>query len=997
MFRHLMMDRKMRGSWDLGVVAFLTVLVVGMAQQSVQYNNDGGVQEETVTACIRNNQVLNLFTLQCQECPDPNSSPTTTPSYPVSQRNGAGLSCECNEGYANSGGESQPNCAPCNSSQVVSLNGKFCLGCGTNAHYDSTSKICICDTLNSIQVENIMDNFVDCVQCATTQYATSDLEQCISCPDSRMEFTGGQPCQCPSGFLDVSGICISVDDLVPYQLRDSDIQVTFENSGQTVSSKIHSELLQRNWILCDASNFQNTTACESVANLCVLQLYDRQVGACDIYLEFVRTATLGQQQWSSWPQEIPWLYHEQGVSEFSDFRIPFEVAQDKMLEFTARLSTTRGVVLGTQPLDNLIQLCGGNDISWQYLGVDFAQSCVLDLSDLRAAVTKLAPVDETVFIELFINDSTTDLIYPIPVQINNYLLQGVRINTLRYDDASSQYFRRFFLVDESSGIGVDENGASIGNERIVRYASEITILFFIQKPGQGIRYPIMEVVYRDVYASELGSVPVPITFETRYRTSLDYYNLTLLCITVITVIVGFVRAGFVASTFKTRNFITLVDGRVLIAYVIAYCTFVGAIFFWVSIACSLYWFIAFNAQEQFQLTLPRTGNDDWIPGLLITGSCLKMLELLVMLYRASSADVFIIDWETPQRKIAVGDRQVIATTVWRKNLVANEWQELSSTRKAPVTHTILFALVVIIGFSFQDYSENDPRTAPSFQTSQHYNLRTSIIALSVLFASVVQYAFHALFYDRFVENAVLQFIDLCVISNLSVIVTDSKSHGYYIHGHSPHQQADVDMYSMMENLKKEAQDIAQARGLEESGDTFEVFIPQKLRDQWDSVLDKLEDSVEILGRVGFKTGDTDRMQNLVQANNTLNQLFVKFIEHSFRDIDFVIKKRGFVERLLEATPEIKRGIFFEDPTMRFTNLLMLGMEVKVLIAEVAIFVFWDYLITNYVVAGLLTVLLSWALSFWFSTRGASNIAKKTITDGRFLTTFLFISPSTEKK
>jgi len=87
-------------------------------------------------------------------------------------------------------------------------------------------------------------------------------------------------------------------------------------------------------------------------------------------------------------------------------------------------------------------------------------------------------------------------------------------------------------------------------------------------------------------------------------------------------------------------------------------------------------------------------------------------------------------------------------------------------------------------------------------------------------------------YERFVEHKTQQFIDLCSVSNVSSLVTATVvytvtnfslpptpqvsmlilSHmrfGYYIHGRSPHGQADTNMKEMCRHLKNEAVSIDQ--------------------------------------------------------------------------------------------------------------------------------------------------------------------------------------------
>ena len=58
-------------------------------------------------------------------------------------------------------------------------------------------------------------------------------------------------------------------------------------------------------------------------------------------------------------------------------------------------------------------------------------------------------------------------------------------------------------------------------------------------------------------------------------------------------------------------------------------------------------------------------------------------------------------------------------------------------------------------------------------------------------------------YERYIEHKIRQFVDLCSVSNVSVLILTSKLFGYYIHGRSVHGHADTNMREMNYNLHKE--------------------------------------------------------------------------------------------------------------------------------------------------------------------------------------------------
>jgi len=64
-----------------------------------------------------------------------------------------------------------------------------------------------------------------------------------------------------------------------------------------------------------------------------------------------------------------------------------------------------------------------------------------------------------------------------------------------------------------------------------------------------------------------------------------------------------------------------------------------------------------------------------------------------------------------------------------------------------------------------------------------------------------------------------------------VFIFDQLLHGYYIHGESPHGNADGTMDELRKQLELASQGGTKHRGVEEGKDlqTFEVYIPWKLR------------------------------------------------------------------------------------------------------------------------------------------------------------------------
>lgn len=79
----------------------------------------------------------------------------------------------------------------------------------------------------------------------------------------------------------------------------------------------------------------------------------------------------------------------------------------------------------------------------------------------------------------------------------------------------------------------------------------------------------------------------------------------------------------------------------------------------------------------------------------------------------------------------------------------------------------------------------------------------------------------------------IDFIDLCSVTNISVIIFNEDLNGYYIHGKSPMGAADVTSLQLRLNLEKEAMGNANIRGMHNSPalcekQTFELFVSKRL-------------------------------------------------------------------------------------------------------------------------------------------------------------------------
>jgi meckelin len=93
----------------------------------------------------------------------------------------------------------------------------------------------------------------------------------------------------------------------------------------------------------------------------------------------------------------------------------------------------------------------------------------------------------------------------------------------------------------------------------------------------------------------------------------------------------------------------------------------------------------------------------------------------------------------------------------------------------------------------------------------------------IFILAVIQYFVYIIFYQRLIANKILNFIDLCSVSNISIFILDLNHHGYYIHGRSPHGLTDVNIKDILMNFHREKNRMSGTRGLENNSNE-QIFI-----------------------------------------------------------------------------------------------------------------------------------------------------------------------------
>lgn len=825
--------------------------------------------------------------------------------------------------------------------------------------------------------------------------------------DAAGNTTAANTCTCDSKQL-TGGICFSsASDIEP---DDSPLyEVTFKSA--TFESAYFYEHIRAAHGMCQPK-FGNLTACQLLGNLCTLLLYksasSRESSACKLYQSFTQ---LGRRS-TEWPVDMPWLYYEEDMGdkilEEINVRETYTFPQSR-LDLVLITYALNGSYLGAQSVKgSSLQLCAASesvlDAALQF-GTTYKKSCLVSVRSFWDE-NRYKPVFYDMYLQF--EYQLKKKLYAIPLLIRNF-----NSHADNEDRRKWKLVRRFFLVDNVSGKEITKSsGASgqsqtkvAGKARAVRYVEKMVLNIELRDSSGQIYPPFLDITYSSADTDDYDAdKKVQVSFEVTYRMNMNKYKrdkaisagVLSACAVIYTVLQTWgwsKRAGKVAIDFIT-----------IIKFLMLFCGNIANMFCLILFGTALWWLIFFKRQTTVMLLLPTIDQESEFIAYLISTFILKAIHLLHMIINQVTVDIFLLDWERPHGKAAqatdlkVDGGQRSPVSIWRTCFIANEWNEIQTVRKVNNVvqiFTVIFFLHVI---GFENIASRDPHSTVTLSDEEYRAqssriLRFAIASCVYMCVALVQWLFYTLVYQRFIEDPVRQFVDLCSVTNTSMFILENSLYGYYIHGRSVHGCADTGMHEMLENLKREEQDLCGQRGLLPNTEqqTFQMAIPRTLRAQYDRIL--LPMNAPQHGAVAHAQtgGNNPSHLNLVteksvQAYITLSRFLQAFIDHSLHDIDYVVQDRMFIEGILnvEFRDLSDKGMFITDNGHSFDNVLFFGNERTLLTFDILLFCLVDVVVQNFILAGIVTFLVAYATCVIRDSLGQANLAKKTLVDRRFL-------------
>ncbi|XP_065116885.1 meckelin [Paramisgurnus dabryanus] len=914
----------------------------------------------------------------------------------------SGLTCECKTGFrvlvSNGASITCQQCPEVN--QGVTQDGYGCIQCPGSV---SENGKCQCPK-GSVLVErdgngNLL-NVARCDACTATDPAFSAPEttgnRCVRCDDSFINTS--QSCVCGTSNILAGGMCFPPNSL-PASVASN---VVYSQLGLVVPSAWFSSSMYSSAAACLL--FSNRTACQALGNMCVMNMHSSSSisnDACGLYNTIYRaTAAQGSSQdISYWRSNLPWLYYgeQPGLAsrilqtEPLPVGFSFKGAQKNTnIKLLAAVYSMRGDFLRWESIGGgNLQLCPDTPLRQQSaftFGTAYRQSCVLSVSEL------LTGYPEPVFYDVFLVIQNGLLAVPllnVNQQFNGqFINQGSNINNWYLT-------RRLMLVDTLSG-----REKSLGSTpRAIRVASNIKIGFqLVPNTQKGQVYPpLMTVDYSDILITDPSTQTVMVSFSLEY--TMDQNDARIKTDIALGVLggVAVVHSILKTASWKRRIASPLVDLQTVMKFLLFYAGDLANVFFIITVGTGLYWLIFFKAQQFVSVLLPLSAQEDRFVVYVGCAFGLKTVQFLHKLFVQLSLDIFFIDWERPRGKASKhvegggeGKSQASPVSIWRTYFVANEWNEIQTVRKINPTFQVMAVLffLEILGFSslaLRDSSSDLWRSTEAYTPPYSLILRYGVASALWLCIGLIQIMFFTVIHERFVEDKIRQFVDLCSISNISVLLLSHRCFGYYIHGRSVHGHADTNMDEMNTNLKREAENLCGQRGLLPNSDTqtFQISITNRLRTQYDRILEPLS---RRNGPSRLMDATVNSCEQSTRAYHTMNRFLGSVIDHAHREMDYIVKDKLLFERLIgmEFIEPLDKSIFYNDDSHSFADVLFYGNEALLLIFDTLFFCVVDLCSQNFILAAVLTYLQQLIFRLIRNGLGRRNLATKTLVDKRFL-------------
>ncbi|XP_011182497.3 meckelin [Zeugodacus cucurbitae] len=815
--------------------------------------------------------------------------------------------------------------------------------------------------------------------------------------------------------------CIANAALKPYLKYNSFWQSTNANA-------IHFGDLKFVAFFCLA--LRNNTACNQLANLCVMSHYSADKNSpCSAFLltqvsdVAIKYASMDEHLQATKPS----LFYKKGKQTAKMLTEPLGISPQQ-LQFFSTVYHLDGSLRrwGAFKMShvNLCQMLAQSDAAdWKpQQEIQFARStqpirCELTVENLIDLAKIYANNN---FFSLFLNISgernhgaKRNKLQALPI-----LIEDISPENLRAQAADWQLVRRFQLIEAQPRHArihdqqtKYEDDFKLSLYRSIRYVESFEMHYEIHDHNQ-IAVPLVKLRYRHIDMSANATLnavhpfKLQISFErlgepTQRKFIFEVILLAYLFIALslaMLQMLNYRKRNSALTTTTAAGTECCAPSSCLLEFLLHFSSYAANASLLCFIIYILVYPVQFLTQRSIAITLPIMKDDQRSLEILIyVAVLLKLFFICVHFWRISHFDLFLIDWERPRSceanhftlknnletsSVCSSVRTYTTENVstWRIIFIANEWIRLSAKPKYSAAWQGLLVLPLAQIFLTARWISQDLALQLFF-----------IVTISILIYSA-QLLARSFILNRLFGDPLQKFIDLCSLSNVSVFMLLEQSFGYYIHGRSPNGFADTDMYSMLAQMQRNSQHRCSRKGLLGDSDqqSYIILPPLNLRIYFEKLLAPYQRSYSISQAHFQKEINTidAAMERSSATFNSLNRFLCAFIDHAIKDMDYIIKEKTFIEKLLNCECDNylteNKGTFYIDKEKSFGQLLLYGNSLNLFIMELSLLLA-VYMLTNNLIAAVAVVyILNKLLQHIYIKWTRQNVTNKTSIDQRFL-------------
>ena len=899
--------------------------------------------------------------------------------------------------------------------------------------------------------------YARCVACSTANAVQSGTS-CTACTYPKVLVAGTCKCPatlptgsaCSDAASDLAAavgvLGVGNTSSAAYTIKYYDIEDSSGGKADTsvVSYELSTYLGSAAWNCWNnGSTFKEVTngaqACNRLANYCVLTDYDYVSSTPCMLLARIQSLRKSTKYHSTsypfnWALHTPWIAYDEGevTTALTDKSLsvqgtfgsttypPTQKATGSANStFIFKLATYNldGTFYALEDLSDQLQICGpvgqqGN--SWANVGTDYNFTCTLDAAALlrrsTGANTTTTVVNGTttttstttsniLFYELYLEDGTGRL-YPVPVLNKSQRINANLVNKdAKYSTTSARLTRRFYLVDAvSSNAAISLDGDPTRNLQAIRYASSVEVVMQIDESSMPRKFlaPVLVIEYAANKPVATNSLTSSFTVSWIPSASLAAIYLALM---ITAFVVGGVLGIFRVYTSSLRSGASAPTLPSVLNAIGTVATFTAYGGFTLLLVWGLYWIFLFKLQSSLFTLIPQDTANVYIT--LYVSISLLSFGIVTMVVAQSQASVSFVDWERPKKisKPGATTETLAPVSCWRTLLVANEWSELATQRFARPEITIIIVLVCLEGLRWINASDVAPTSMSTVEypwTVHSILLRMGLLLGLYMGALLAVYIIKFGVLDRFVSTPIHEnFIDVCYTANVSLLVLDTPTAGYYLHGKSTIASADGSLKELQMHLAKESAATVGVRGLmsdaptekERNCQTFEVFLGRNIANKMDELVaygnmaNTRDNRFAGLPQteMGIDSSDVQR-----QISYMIRRILVEMLSHTSLH---QIVHRPFIRKILGFPPlPAESSVIFEYArSSAYLNVTFYGKDFTLAVWEALLFLSLDLAVGgNVALAAAITLIAVYVLAAIRNYLGKARISRTSFISEIFL-------------